>query len=133
MHQRLRVTGIGLIAIGVGAAIGAWARWALAVLFNASFPLLPMGTLAANVIGGFGIGLAIEIFSRHAGLSEELRLFVITGFLGALTTFSTFSAEIVVLLARAHYGWALLLAGAHLAGSLIATLGGIFLVRWMSA
>ena len=127
------MTGAGFIAIGVGAALGAWARWALAALLNASFPLLPLGTLAANVIGGFGIGLAIEVFTRHIGLSEELRLFVITGFLGALTTFSTFSAEIVALLERAHYGWALLLAGAHLAGSLLATVGGILLVRWLSA
>jgi CrcB protein len=132
LHQRLAVTGAGFIAIGVGAALGAWARWALAVLFNASFPMLPLGTLAANLIGGFGIGLAIEIFTRHAGLSEEMRLFVITGFLGAMTTFSTFSAEVVGLLARAHYGWALILASAHLAGSLIATIAGIVLIRWMS-
>ena len=126
------MTGAGFLAIGIGAALGAWARWGLGVLLNATFPLLPLGTLAANVIGGFGIGLAIELFTRHAGISEEMRLFVITGFLGALTTFSTFSAEIVGLLARAHYGWALILAGAHLAGSLLATIGGIFLVRWMS-
>lgn len=123
------MTGAGFIAIGVGAALGAWARWGLAALLNAIFPLLPLGTLAANVIGGFGIGIAVELFTRHAGLTEELRLFVITGFLGALTTFSTFSAEIVALLMRAHYGWAITLAAAHLAGSLIATLGGIALVR----
>ena len=122
----------GFIAIGIGAALGAWARWGLAALLNATFPLFPLGTLAANLIGGFGIGLAIEIFTRHMGLTDELRLFVVTGFLGALTTFSTFSAEIVGLLARAHYGWALMLAGAHLAGSLIATVGGIWVVRWAS-
>ena len=127
------MTGAGFLAIGIGAALGAWARWGLAVVLNATFPLLPLGTLAANVIGGFGIGLAIESFTRHAGLSEELRLFVVTGFLGALTTFSAFSAEIVALLLRSQYGWALLLALAHLAGSLAATLGGIFVVRWMSA
>jgi CrcB protein len=78
------------------------------------------------------VGLAIEIFTRHMGLTDELRLFVVTGFLGALTTFSAFSAEIVGLLARAHYGWALMLASAHLAGSLIATIGGIWVVRWAS-
>lgn len=126
------MTGAGFIAIGIGAALGAWARWGLAALLNAVFPLLPLGTLAANVIGGFGIGLAIEIFTRYAGLTEELRLFVVTGFLGALTTFSTFSAEIVALLARAHYGWAIALALAHLAGSLIATVCGIAVVRWAS-
>ena len=127
------MTGAGFLAIGIGAALGAWARWGLGVLLNATFPLLPFGTLAANVIGGFGIGLAIETFSRHSGLSEELRLFVVTGFLGALTTFSAFSGEIVALLVRAQYGWAVLLAAAHLAGSLAATFGGIAVVRWMSA
>lgn len=126
------MTGTGLIAIGIGAALGAWARWGLGALLNTGFPLLPLGTLAANLIGGLGIGLAIELFPRHAALSDELRLFVITGFLGALTTFSTFSAEVVALLERAHYGWAVMLASAHLAGSLIATVLGMFLVRWMS-
>lgn len=126
------MTGAGFLAIGIGAALGAWVRWGLAVLLNATFPLLPLGTLAANVIGGFGIGLAVETFARSAGWSGELRLFVITGFLGGLTTFSTFSAEVVLLLERAHYGWALTLASAHLAGSLAATVGGIYLVRWMS-
>ena len=127
------MTFAAFIAVGIGAALGAWARWGLAALLNATFPLLPLGTLAANIIGGLGIGIAIEMFTRHIDLADELRLFVITGFLGALTTFSTFSAEIVGLLARANYGWALILAAAHLAGSLIATIGGIFLVRWMSA
>ena len=127
------MTGAGFIAVGIGAALGAWMRWGLAVLLNATFPLLPFGTLAANIIGGLGVGVASEIFIRHAGLTDEMRLFVITGFLGGLTTFSTFSAEVVGLLARAHYGWAVMLASAHLAGSLIATIGGIFLVRWLSA
>lgn len=127
------MTGVGFVAIGVGAALGAWARWGLASLLNSVFPLLPLGTLAANVLGGFGIGVAMEIFTRHAGLSEELRLLVITGFLGALTTFSTFSAEIVSLFARAHYGWAIALACAHLAGSLIATLLGIACIRWLAS
>ena len=70
------MTSAGFIAVGVGAALGAWARWALAVLLNASFPMLPLGTLAANLIGGFGIGIAVEVFARHVGLSEEMRLFV---------------------------------------------------------
>ena len=122
-----------MAAIGVGAALGAWARWGLAAALNAVFPLLPLGTLLANVIGGFGIGLAMELFGRQSGLSEEMRLFVITGFLGALTTFSTFSAEVVSLLARAHYGWALVLASSHLAGSLLATILGIACVRWIAS
>lgn len=122
-----------MVAIGVGAALGAWVRWGLAAALNAVFPLLPLGTLLANVIGGLGIGLAMEIFGRQSGLSEEMRLFVITGFLGALTTFSTFSAEVVSLLARAHYGWAMVLASSHLVGSLLATILGIACVRWIAS
>lgn len=125
------MSGSGFIAVGIGAACGAWARWGLAALLNGLFPLLPMGTLAANIIGGFLIGIALEVFGRHAGLSETLRLLVITGFLGGLTTFSAFSAEIVALIMRAHYGWAFLLGSAHLVGSLTATLAGIWCVRWL--
>jgi len=123
------MTASGFIAVGVGAACGAWVRWGLAAALNAIFPLLPLGTLAANLIGGFFIGVAMETFGRVAGLPEELRLLVITGFLGGLTTFSTFSAEVVSLLTRAHYGWAFLLAAGHLAGSVLATIAGIMCVR----
>ena len=122
----------GFVAVGIGAALGAWTRWGLAAALNSVFPLLPLGTLAANVIGGFAIGIAMESFGRSSGLSEELRLFVITGFLGALTTFSTFSAEVVGLLQRAQYMWAMVLASSHLVGSLLATMLGIACVRWMS-
>jgi CrcB protein len=85
--------------------------------------------LAANVLGGFLIGMAMEWFTRHAGYSEALRLFIVTGFLGALTTFSTFSAEVVTALLRGHYGSAALIAASHLAGSLLATLAGIWCMR----
>ena len=112
--------------------LGAWTRWGLAAALNSVFPLLPLGTLVTNVIGGFGIGVAIEVFGRSSGLSEEMRLFVITGFLGALTTFSTFSAEVVSLLSRTHYGWAFTVAGSHLIGSLLATMLGIACVRWIA-
>jgi CrcB protein len=125
------VTGASFIAVGIGAALGAWARWGLAALLNATFPLLPLGTLAANVIGGFGIGLAIEIFTRHMQLPDELRLFVITGFLGALTTFSTFSAEAVALLARAQWSWAAAHIGSHLVASIALTIAGMYAVRWV--
>ena len=118
-----------IVGVGVGAALGAWVRWGLAVALNARFPALPLGTLVANVLGGFLIGMAMEWFARHAGAPEALRLFVITGFLGAMTTFSTFSAEVVAALERAHYGSALLIAGSHLAGSLAATVLGIYCVR----
>ncbi|MPZ41997.1 MAG: fluoride efflux transporter CrcB [Betaproteobacteria bacterium] len=128
------MTAAAVVGVGVGAALGAWVRWGLAAALNGRFlPELPLGTLAANVIGGFLIGLAMEWFGRHGGWSEELRLFVVTGFLGALTTFSTFSAEVVAALLRAHYGSALLIASGHLAGSLLATVAGIFCVRWLAA
>jgi CrcB protein len=123
------VNGLAALGVGLGAALGAWARWGLAAAFNARFPPLPLGTLAANLIGGFLIGIAMEWFTRHAGYSEAVRLFIVTGFLGALTTFSTFSAEVVAALLRGHYGWALLIAASHLAGSLAATVAGIFCMR----
>jgi CrcB protein len=123
------VNGIAVLGVGLGAAFGAWARWGLAAALNARFPALPLGTLAANVLGGFLIGMAMEWFTRHAGYSEALRLFVGTGFLGALTTFSTFSAEVVTALLRGHYGSAALIAASHLAGSLLATLAGIWCMR----
>ena len=95
----------GFLAVGIGAALGAWLRWWLAIALNALTPHLPFGTLAANLIGGYLIGVAVEYFSQQGGLPIEMRLFVITGFLGGLTTFSTFSAEAVALLQRDQYGW----------------------------
>jgi CrcB protein len=113
------------LAVGGGAALGAWARWGLGVALNPLFPTVPLGTLAANLIGGYLVGFAVALFHHHAGLSPELKLFLITGFLGGLTTFSTFSAEVVALLERAQYGWALTAAGGHLFGSLLMTGLGI--------
>jgi CrcB protein len=113
------------LAVGGGAALGAWARWGLGVALNPLFPTVPLGTLAANLIGGYLVGFAVALFHHHAGLSPELKLFLITGFLGGLTTFSTFSAEVVALLERAQYGWALAAAGGHLVGSLAMTALGI--------
>jgi CrcB protein len=101
----------------------------LGIALNPIFPTVPLGTLAANVAGGYLIGMAVEYFAQHAGLPPEVRLFIITGFLGGLTTFSTFSAEAVALLARAQYGWATVMIGAHLAGSLLATLLGMMTIR----
>ena len=118
-----------VLAVGVGAAVGAWLRWVLGILLNAASPMLPLGTLAANMIGGYLVGVAVEYFAQNAGVSAEARLLVITGFLGGLTTFSTFSAEVVTLLMRAHYAWAVALVGCHLAGSIVATVLGIFTVR----
>ena len=119
----------GFVAVGVGAALGAWVRWGLGSAVNLVVPNLPLGTLTANLVGGFLIGVAIEYFLHHVQLPAELRLLVITGFLGSLTTFSTFSAEAVELLSLQRYGWAVLLIGLHLAGSLLMTVLGIFTTR----
>jgi len=119
----------GFVAVGVGAALGAWLRWGLGILLNPLFPTVPMGTLAANVMGGYLIGMGVEYFTQHAGLPPEARLFIITGFLGGLTTFSTFSAEAVTLLARTQYAWATVLIGCHLLGSIFATVLGIMTIK----
>ena len=96
---------ISFAVIGVGAALGAWGRWMLGLWLNPLFPSMPMGTLAANLIGGFLIGAAVMVLQINKELSPELSLFLITGFLGGLTTFSTFSAEVVALIQRAEWGW----------------------------
>lgn len=113
-----------MLAICLGASLGALLRWGLALALNGLFPALPPGTLAANVIGGYLIGLAVAAFAHHATLPPEWRLFVVTGFLGGLTTFSTFSAEIVSLLQAGRVAWAAAGIAAHVAGSLLATLAG---------
>jgi CrcB protein len=127
------VNAAAVLGVGIGAALGAWARWGLAAALNSRDAALPLGTLAANLIGGFLIGVAMEWFGRHSGWPEELRLFAVTGFLGALTTFSTFSAEVVAALLRASYGVAFLIAVSHLVGSLAATMLGIWCVRALAA
>jgi CrcB protein len=127
------MAGAGFIAVGVGAALGAWLRWALGIGLNATVPNLPMGTLAANLIGGYLIGVAVEVFSQQGALPVEMRLFVITGFLGGLTTFSSFSAEAVGLLMESRYAWAILLISSHLIGSIVMTVLGIFTVRSVTA
>ena len=114
------------IAIGCGAAFGAWLRWGLGLWLNPLFPTLPYGTLAANLIGGYLVGVAIAFFAQHPGLPPEWRLFAITGFLGGLTTFSTFSAEVFTLISRNQLGWALTSASAHLFGSLAMTALGVW-------
>jgi CrcB protein len=119
----------GFLAVGTGAAFGAWLRWWLGVLLNPIFPTLPLGTLAANLIGGYLVGVAVAFFSQHAGLPPEARLFVITGFMGGLTTFSTFSAEVVTLVGRTEYLWAMAAASVHLLGSLTLTALGMFTVK----
>lgn len=119
----------GFIAVGVGAAFGAWLRWGLGMLLNAVHPAIPLGTLAVNLIGGYLIGVAMAVLSGEHGISPEMRLLITTGFLGGLTTFSTFSVEAVDLLSRAQYGWASLHILGHLLGSLLLTMLGFFTVQ----
>jgi CrcB protein len=126
------VNAMGFVAVGLGAALGAWLRWGLSMGLNHLFANLPLGTFACNIIGGYFIGVAVEVVVHHSLLTPELRLFLMTGFLGGLTTFSTFSAEAVGLLSRAQYGWAVALILAHLVGSLTMTIFGMMTVRALS-
>jgi CrcB protein len=116
-------------AVGFGAALGAWARWGLSAWLNPRIAHFPLGTLAANLVGGYLVGVAVAYFVARHDLPPEWRLFAITGFLGGLTTFSTFSAEVTELLARADYGAGILLAAAHLGGSLLLTAAGFATFR----
>jgi len=120
-----------VVAISVGASLGALLRWWLGSRFNSAFPPIPPGTLLANLIGAYVIGLAVAFFATFSALAPVWRLFVITGFCGGLTTFSTFSAEIVDLLQQRQPLWALAAAGAHLVGSLGMTFAGIGTVAWL--
>ena len=116
---------LSVVAISIGAALGALLRWLLGTQLNALFPSLPPGTLVANLVGGYLIGVAMALFAGHAALPPEWRLFVVTGFLGGLTTFSTFSAEVVQQLMEGRIGWALATIAVHVAGSVGMTLLGI--------
>jgi fluoride exporter len=118
------VTPLGLFAVAVGAVLGAWARWFLSLAFNGTHPWVPVGTLIANLAGGLLIGIALAWFSRHAQLDPAWRLLAVTGFLGALTTFSSFSAESLVLVQKGAIGWALTHSALHLVGCLLAAAFG---------
>ena len=117
------------LAIGLGAAIGAWLRWGLGLWLNPMFPAMPLGTLAANLIGAYLVGLAIAFFLWRSELSPLWRFAIVTGFLGGLTTFSAFSAEVVGALGSGAFGAALAIALAHLLGSLALTVLGMATLR----
>lgn len=117
---------LSILAIGGGAALGANARWLLGLWLNHHFPGVPLGTLIANWSGAWLIGLGLAFFSTQSQLSEQWRLFLITGLLGALTTFSTFSAEMFTDLHTGRWGVALLGIGLHVAGSILLVALGVF-------
>lgn len=120
---------VSVLAVASGAALGALARWWLSVVLNSGPSPLPLGTLAANLIGGYAIGLAVGFLALRPDLDPAWRLFLITGLLGGLTTFSTFSAEVVHTLQQGRLAWAMATAGAHLLGSLLLTWAGLATVE----
>jgi fluoride exporter len=121
------------IAVGIGAALGAWLRWGLTLWLNARHVHFPLGTFAANVVGGFLVGIAVAVFMKHPDISPAWRLLIVTGFLGGLTTFSTYSAEVISLIERGHIAWALAVAGSHLMASLLLTALGLWVGRLLQS
>ena len=114
-----------ILAIALGAALGALLRWQLGSRLNNVFPTIPPGTLTANLIGAYVVGLGIAFFATYSAISPEWRLLVVTGFCGGLTTFSTFSAEITTLLQQGRVTWALAAVAVHVVGSVAMTFAGI--------
>lgn len=114
-----------ILAISLGSALGAVLRWLLGTKLNSLFPAIPPGTVAANLIGGYIIGVAIAYFAQAPEIAPEWRLLIVTGFCGGLTTFSTFSAEVVTLLQQGRLSWAMGAIAVHVTGSLLATLAGL--------
>lgn len=120
-----------VFAICFGASLGALARWQLGLLLSHSSTLIPWGTLAANLIGGYLVGVCVGVFQHMPDLDPLWRLTLVTGFLGALTTFSSFSAEVVAMLQQTRYALALGTAGVHLLGSLGLTVLGLQTIGWL--
>jgi len=114
-----------ILAISLGSALGALLRWGLGTRLNSLFPDIPPGTLTANLIGGYIIGVAVAYFAQTPDIAPEWRLLIITGFCGGLTTFSTFSAEVVTLLQQGRLTWAMGAIAIHVSGSLLMTLAGL--------
>jgi len=114
-----------IFAISLGSALGALLRWVLGTRLNSLFPDIPPGTLTANLVGGYIIGIAVAYFAQAPEIAPEWRLLIVTGFCGGLTTFSTFSAEVVTLLQQGRLTWAMGAIAIHVTGSLLATLAGL--------
>lgn len=117
--------GKSILAIAAGAALGAILRWYLGEKLNSIFPTIPPGTLVANLVGAYVIGLCLAFFATFSAIAPEWRLLIVTGFCGGLTTFSTFSAEITVLLQQGRLAWALATVAVHVVGSVAMTFAGI--------
>lgn len=122
-----------IFAVCLGASCGALLRWFFGLQLNGLFPTLPLGTLVANLLGGYGVGVATAFFINNPGIAPEWRLLVITGFLGGFTTFSTFSVETIDLLQQGRGGWALATVALHLLGSLAMTAAGLATINLLSA
>ncbi len=122
---------LSIVMISAGAALGAVLRWLLGVGLNNTFHHIALGTLAANLIGGYLIGLAMGVFAAIPSFPAEWRLLIVTGFLGGLTTFSSFSAETTTLLHQGRIGWAMLEIGLHVCGSLLLTTLGLYTVTFL--
>src|ERR1700737_5598701 len=120
-----------ILAIALGSVLGGLLRWGLGLKLNSLFPTVPPGTLSANLIAGYVVGVAVAYFAQAPGIAPEWRLLVITGFCGGLSTFSTFSAEVVTLLQQGRIPWALGAIGIHVTGSLVMTLAGIASWHWV--
>jgi fluoride exporter len=116
---------LSIVAVALGGALGSLFRWFLGIRLNTLFPLLPLGTFASNVIAGYVVGVAVAGFARAPQLAPEWRLFVITGMMGGLSTFSTFSAEVVQHLQGGRLGWAAGEVALHVGASLVMTILGI--------
>lgn len=121
-----------ILVIALGAATGAVLRWLLGLRLNSLFPAIPPGTLLANLIGGYIIGVAIAYFASAPNIAPEWRLLVITGFCGGLTTFSTFSAETLILIQQGRLGTAAGAIALHVSGSLLMTFAGLLSWQWLT-
>lgn len=121
----------GFLLVGVGAAIGAWFRWLLALLANTSLLAFPLATLLANLIGSYFMGLLMALFALNPSISAETKLFLVTGLLGGLTTFSSFSGEAMGLITRGQYAWASTHIALHVLGCLAMTGLGLLTVQWL--